>query len=201
MRNDNCRLSLHVVIETGRGMENRTRRIIQTGLFIALVVILGFLLAEVPNIELMTVSVFLSGVILGSRSGAIVGALSILLYSLFNPYGPPLPPLVLAQVLGFALVGCVGGMLRRPLAAGGGAPYLFSALAGLLLTLVYDSLTTVATAVIALGADRLVEGVAGFFVAGALFIIVHTLSNTIVFTVTAVPVMRAVSAWERGRSS
>ena len=182
-------------------MENPTRRIIQTGLFVALVVVLGFLLAEVPNVELMTVSVFLSGVILGLRRGVVVGLLSILLYSLFNPYGPPLPPLVLAQILGFAIIGSSGGILRKQLALGGKAPYLFSALAGLILTLIYDSLTTAATAVIVLGVDGFMKGLAGFFVAGALFIVVHTLSNTIVFAVTAVPVLRAVSSWERGRSA
>jgi uncharacterized membrane protein len=182
-------------------MEKRTRRIIQTGLFVALVVVLGFLLAEVPNVELMTVSVFLSGVILGIGSGIVVGFLSILFYSLFNPYGPPLPPLVLAQIIGFAIIGSAGGILRKRLTLKGKAPYLFSALAGLLLTLIYDSLTTVATAVVALGAGGFVEGLAGFFVAGALFIIVHTFSNTIVFAVTAVPVLRAVSSWERGRGA
>lgn len=181
-------------------MENRTRRIIQTGLFVALVVVLGFLLAEIPNIELMTVTVFLSGVILGPGSGIIVGLLSILIYSFFNPYGPPLPPLALAQALGFALVGSAGGILRGRLSAEGKAPYLFSALAGLLLTLIYDSFTTVATAFVVMGAGGFVEGLAGFFIAGALFIVIHTLSNTVVFTVTAVPVLRAVSSWERGRS-
>lgn len=178
-------------------MENPTRRIIQTGLFIALVVVLGFLLAEVPNVELMTLSVFLSGVILGPGSGIVVGFLSILFYSIFNPYGPPLPPLVLAQIIGFAIIGAAGGILRKRLSVRGKAPYLFSALAGLLLTLIYDSLTTVATAFVMLGTDGFVKGLAGFFFAGAIFIIVHTLSNTIVFTVTAVPVMRAVSSWER----
>jgi uncharacterized membrane protein len=182
-------------------MENRTRRIIQTGLFVALVVVLGFLLAEIPNIELMTVSVFLSGVILGGGRGAVVGVLSILLYSIFNPYGPPLPPLLLAQTAGFALIGVAGGMLRTRLVEGGKAPYLFSALAGLLLTMIYDSLTTFATAVVVLGTDGLLKGLAGFFVAGALFIAVHMLSNTIVFTVAAVPVLRAVSSWERGRKA
>jgi len=190
-----------VVIATGFGMENRTRRIIQTGLFVALVVVLGYLLAEVPNVELMTVSVFLSGVILGRRSGIVVGVSSIMFYSLFNPYGPPLPPLVLAQIMGFALIGSAGGILRNSLVEKGKASYLFSALAGLLLTLVYDSLTTVATVVVALGTDGFVKGLAGFFVAGALFIVVHTLSNTIVFAVTVVPVLRAVASWERGRSA
>ena len=180
-------------------MENRTRRIIQTGLFVALAVVLGFLLAEVPNIELMTVSVFLGGVILGSGSGAIVGVLSILFYSIFNPYGPPLPPLLLAQTAGFALIGSAGGFMRARLVEGGKASYLFSALAGLLLTIFYDSLTTVATAVVVLGAGGLLKGLAGFFIAGALFMVVHVLSNTIVFTLTAVPVLRAVASWEGGR--
>ncbi|HER43665.1 MAG TPA: ECF transporter S component [Candidatus Eisenbacteria bacterium] len=182
-------------------MENHTRRIIQTGLFAALVVVLGFLFAEVPNVELMTLSVFLSGVILGRRNGVIVGTISIVFYSLFNPYGPPLPPLFAAQILGFALVGWTGGMLRRLLMERGRASYLFSALAGLLLTLIYDSLTTIATAAVALGTDGLAGNIAGFFLAGALFIAVHSLSNTIVFAVAAVPVLRAVAAWEGGRSA
>ena len=182
-------------------MENRTRRIIQTGLFVALAVVLGFLLAEVPNIELMTVSVFLSGVILGRRSGAIVGVLSIIFYSIFNPYGPPLPPLLLAQTAGFALIGSAGGFMRARLVGGGRAAYLFSALAGLMLTILYDSLTTAATAVVVLGAGGALRGLAGFFLAGALFIVVHVFSNTIVFTLTTVPVLRAVASWEGGRKA
>ena len=180
-------------------MQNQTRRIIQTGLFVALVVVLGFLLAEVPNVELMTVTVFLSGVILGPVNGIIVGTISIIIYSLFNPYGPPLPPLVLAQILGFALVGWSGGILRRRILPRDKAAYLFSALAGLMLTLIYDSLTTAATAFIVLGREGFARGLAGCFIAGSLFIVIHTFSNTIVFTLATVPVLRAVSAWEGGR--
>jgi uncharacterized membrane protein len=185
---------------TGKRMDNRAKSIVQTALFVALCVALGFLLAEVPNVELMTVSVFLSGVVLGMRRGCLVGVLSILCFSLFNPYGPPLPPLLAAQIAGYALVGISGGIMRGRLAGMGRAAALLGALAGLVLTLVYDALTTVATAIVTLGPAGFLEGLAGFFAVGALFVIVHALSNTIVFAVAVVPVLRAVTSWERGRS-
>jgi hypothetical protein len=188
------------IITSGMSMENRATSIVRTALFTALCVAFGFLFAEVPNVELMTVAVFLGGVILGTRRGALVGALSILVFSLFNPYGPPLPPLLVAQVTGFTIVGITGGILRGRLARIDGAAVLLSAIAGLVLTLLYDALTTVATAIVTLGSDGFIGGLAGFFVVGALFVIVHALSNTVVFCVVVVPVLRAFSSWERGRA-
>ena len=181
-------------------MENRATSIIRTALFVALCVALGFLLAEVPNVELMTVAIFLSGVILGAWRGGLVGALSILFFSVFNPYGPPLPPLLAAQIAGFTLIGFSGGMLRARLARMDRGAAMISAVAGLLLTLLYDALTTIATAFITLGPAGFIGGLAGFFAVGAIFVIVHALSNTVVFAVAIVPVLRAVSAWERGRA-
>jgi uncharacterized membrane protein len=177
-------------------MEKNARRIIQTALFVALCVALGFLLAGVPNIELMTVTVFLSGVILGPKRGILVGALSILVYSLFNPYGPPPPQLLAAQISGYAVAGLGGGVLRAHVRKRGKRAVLMSAAAGLLLTLVYDLLTTAATALIALGPSGFFHGLGAFFLTGAVFIIVHTLSNTVVFSLAVVPVLEAVAAFE-----
>jgi uncharacterized membrane protein len=177
-------------------MEKNSLRIIQTALFIALSVVLGFLLAGVPNIELMTVTVFLSGVILGSVRGALVGAVSILIYSALNPYGPPPPQLLAAQVIGYALAGSSGGLLRGALMRMGRRAVLLSASAGALITMAYDVLTTAATALIALGPAGFSEGLWGFFVAGSFFVAVHVLSNTAVFSVAVVPILMAVAAFE-----
>lgn len=149
--------------------------------------------------ELMTISVFLSGVVLGSRKGSLTGALSILLYSLFNPYGPALPPLLVTQVAGYTLVGLAGGIMRNRLVRSGRAAILYGAIAGLVLTVIYDVLTTIGTAMVTLGIGGFVDGLGGFFVVGALFAIIHAFSNTVVFAVAIVPVLRAVSSWERGR--
>lgn len=176
----------------------REQKIILTALFIALAVVLGYLLAEVPNVELMTVVVFLSGVFLGARLGATVGLLSILFYSLFNPFGPPLLPLMIAQLIGFAVIGSTGGLLKEQLHRTGTGVVITSALAGLVLTLIYDFLTTVATAAIALGLGGFLEGLGGVFLAGSVFIAIHSISNTAVFAVAIVPIVRVMHAWERG---
>jgi hypothetical protein len=178
--------------------QRRERRIILAALFIALSVAVGYLLAGVPNVELMTLCVFLSGVFLGCGLGAVVGILSIFLYSVFNPFGPPLLPLIITQLVGFALIGLSGGLLRVQIGCAGRRAIVVSAVAGLILTVVYDLLTTVATAFVFLGGDGFIEGFMGVFIAGALFLVIHTISNTVVFAVAVVPVVRVIAAFERG---
>ncbi|MCK4236247.1 MAG: ECF transporter S component [Candidatus Krumholzibacteria bacterium] len=178
--------------------ERRERKIILSALFTALSVALGYLLAGVPNVELMTLCVFLSGVFLGPRLGALVGALSIFFYSIFNPFGPALPPLILAQVGAFVLTGISGGFLRRYVRSSGRTAVMVSAVAGLVLTLVYDSLTTAATALIVLGHRGFLKGITGVFVVGSAFIAIHVLSNIAIFAVAVAPIVRVTAAWERG---
>jgi hypothetical protein len=167
-------------------------------LFTALAVIMGYLLAGVPNIELMTLTVFLAGVFLGARMGAVVGALSILFYSLFNPFGPPMPPLLVSQLAGFCLVGVSGGIMgplfHRTVRAG----VVASGAAGFIVTVVYDVLTTVATVFIAVGAGGFGRGFWGIFLAGVTFTALHALSNTALFAAAVVPIVRVASVWERG---
>lgn len=191
-------------IETSYNMkrdEQRVRKVILAALFIALSVVLGYLLAEVPNIELMTLSVFLSGIFLGAAAGAVVGAVSILFYSVFNPYGAALPPLIVAQLLGYIFIGAIGGLLGPVVRRVDSLAVVTAAAAGLALTFVYDLLTTVATAVIALGVENLREGFIGVFLAGSVFVAIHALSNTAIFTIAVVPIVKVISVWEnRGGS-
>ena len=44
--------------------------------------------------------VFASGVLLGARDGALVGAVTMTIYSVLNPYGPAHPLVTLAQLAG-----------------------------------------------------------------------------------------------------
>ncbi len=185
------------IAERGEG-ESRERRVIRAALFTALSVALGFLLAAVPNVELITLSVFLGGVFCGPRVGAVVGALSEALFSLLNPLGPALPPLFAAQIACFALTGLAGGLLAPLLRPAGRASVAASALAGFVLTAIYEALTNAATALIALGPRRLPEGIGGVYAAGALFTAVHVGVNTAVFAAAVVPVVRVARAWRKG---
>ena len=142
-------------------------------------------MAAVPNVELMTLTVFISGIFTGPRYGALTGFLSIIIFSLFNPYGPALPPLLAAQVAGFTLAGAAGGLMRGILRQGG---MITAALSGFFITLFYDILTTLASAYIAFGSENFIDGLIGFFAASGFFILVHTGINTLIFSqaVTAV---------------
>jgi len=99
-------------------------------------------------VELFTVAVFLSGLLAGPAWGLWIGAVARLVFSVANPYGPPHPWILVAQVLGAALVGALGG-LARPWLFGSSArlrvPLLVAC--GFLATLLYDALTTVAQSV------------------------------------------------------
>ena len=163
----------------------RRQKIILTALFTSLAVVLGYVMAAVPNVELMTVTVFLGGIFTGPRYGAVTGLLSIIIFSLFNPYGAALPPLMAAQIAGFTLAGAAGGMMRGIIRRGG---MITAALSGLFITLFYDILTTLASAYIAFGSENFIDGLAGFFAASGIFILVHTGVNTLIFSqaVTAV---------------
>jgi hypothetical protein len=96
-------------------------------------------------VELFTVALFLSGLLAGPAWGLWIGAVARLIFSVANPYGPPHPWVLVAQVLGAALVGALGGVARPWLF--GGRPrgrVLILLASGLVATLLYDALTTFA---------------------------------------------------------
>lgn len=95
---------------------NETQRLALTAAFMAAVVVAGLSLSYVPHVELVTLVVFASGVVLGWRRGAWVGAVGMLLYVFANTAlkgFPPSPvPILAAQAVGMAVPGAVGGVWR-----------------------------------------------------------------------------------------
>ncbi len=80
--------------------------------FTALAIVLGYLLIQIINIELFTLTIFLSGFILGKRDGMIVGFLSSLIFCFFNPYGAYLP-LFAFQLTHYTLTGLLGALTKQ----------------------------------------------------------------------------------------
>jgi len=153
------------------------REIILMAIFIALAIAGGLVLAPLPNIELVTVTIFLGGLMLGVVRGPVIGAIAEFLYSFFNPYGAAAPPLLIAQVISMALAGAAGGVLRFLLNDRQPASWLLG-LIGFGLTFIFDLLTTVSFTLFT-GA-----GVPGFIAAvvfGIYFYIAHQISNTLIF--------------------
>lgn len=91
-------------------LEKKSFRIALVSTFTALAIVLGYLLAYIPNIELFTLTIFLSGFILGKRDGMIVGFLSSLIFCFFNPLGASPLPLLAFQLTHYSLTGLLGAL-------------------------------------------------------------------------------------------
>ena len=164
---------------------------VRTALLAALCASIGYALATVPNIELISTAVFVCGAHLGVRRGAVIGLLAEGIYAGVNPNGISPPPLYAAQVLGFGLVGAGGGVMRPVL---GRAPIgLQAALAagcGFALTLAYDVLTGVAVWFMAREGASLAAIVLGGL--SFPFPLAHAGFNTLAFAVAVPAVLRAI---------
>jgi hypothetical protein len=167
---------------------SRNHKLIQSALLAATCVAIGYLFLLLPNFEFITASVFIAGYLMGPLHGLFIGLTAELLFSMFNPYGAPSLPLLAAQVVSMGLTGWTGGMairaipLRRRLWQ---QALLFSG-CGLVLTLIYDSLTTLSFAVFLAEGDMAKIWLS--YLSGMTFYLVHMVVNTISFGVL-VPVL------------
>tara|TARA_Y100001936_G_scaffold137558_1_gene134352 strand:+ start:63 stop:587 length:525 start_codon:yes stop_codon:yes gene_type:complete len=165
--------------------------LVKAATFCAVAIGMGFSLILIPNIELITVVVFLSGLYLGIRWGGVVGMTSMAIYSGMNPMGSGLsfPPLFAMQIIGMSLTGIIGGLVRPFFFVKQFNIFLISSLAflGFTVTLIYDMLTLIAYPIAAgLG----FSGMLAAIIKGLGFTLLHEISNAIVFVVSVPRVIK-----------
>ncbi len=93
-------------------LEKKTFRISLIATFTALSLVLGYLMAYIPNLEVFTMMIFLSGFIMSKKEGVIIGFLSALIFTFFNPLGPSPPPLFIYQLIHYSITGILGGLTK-----------------------------------------------------------------------------------------
>jgi len=93
-------------------LERKSFRISLIATFTALAIVLGYAMAYIPNIEVFTLMIFLSGFIMNKKEGAIIGLLSASIFTFFNPLGPSPPPLFVYQLIHYSLTGISGGLTK-----------------------------------------------------------------------------------------
>jgi hypothetical protein len=142
----------------------------------AVAVALGYLLFGIPNVEGLSVVSFVAGCLLGYGTGVVVGGVSTLIFSVFNPLGPAPPPVLLGQVLGRAMIGA-SGHVWRGLAQSFPRPEILASGFGAILTLLYGVLSDYGSAVSMGRWNHPVPVI----VAGIPFYAVHIVSNTLIF--------------------
>ncbi len=153
-----------------------------TGVFSALALAGAYLLVPVPNVEILTALIFLSGVLFGCRTGMLVGGISAAIFGIFNPYGMSPLPLLVAQVVSRVVVGYVGGLFREAASSDHRRWWraTYFGLAGLGLTWLYI--------VLALLSNTLTFGFSlhqlkASFAFGIISYLLLSLSNTLVFAI------------------
>ena len=165
-------------------MNRETKNIAFIGVFIAMVVGLGYSLVLVPNVELVTAMIFLSGVLMGVKRGMIVGIVGEFIFSSINPVGSGLlfPPMLVAQVVAMGVVGATGGVLQNYIIKC--EPKLRHTITigivGFILTFIYDAFVSLAFPIAAGFKSREILGVVA---AGIAFNAVHLVANTAVFII------------------
>jgi hypothetical protein len=156
----------------------------------------GVYAETIPNFEVLTLVVFCSGVLLGSRDGALVGALSELIFSVLNPYGAVHPLVTLAQVAGMTIAGATGGVAARTRIATWPpalrAPWL--ALVGVLITAVFDLVTNLASVVV-YGQLKLT------LIGGLPFALIHMGTNAALFAALGTPLVSVFAHYRLRLSS
>jgi hypothetical protein len=168
------------------GLSNVAR----VGVFSALAFGVNAPFLVIPNVEVFSLALFLSGIFLGIIDGLAVALISGVIFVLFNPNGPQTLPLVgLAQLFGFILFGLTGGLLR-PIVLHHSQTLKIAfllAFCGGALTLWYDLSTNLVFAII-LGPfwPTVVSGMA--------FGIIHIVGNIITFALSSLIIQRI---WKR----
>ena len=169
-------------------LERSSFRVALLGIFTALAVVLGYALVFIPNIELFTLMIFLSGFILGKRDGVVVGLMSSFIFVFFNPYGVSPLPLFAYQLFHYALVGFLGGIMCNFL----GKKKFFKpdedlyvlpvliifAITGALITFTYDVISTLIGALVIYGT---LESFWPVYIIGLPFTTIHLIGNTLGF--------------------
>jgi len=172
-------------------MNPRIREIARVGLFSALAVAGGYIFLAVPNVEVFTATVFLAGLLLGSRDGMLVGFISQTLFSTLNPLGISPPPLFVAQVAHRILVGFIGGRFKYNADESDNVwlrGFRFGAL-GLLLTWAYDLMTDFSFFLVS---GFTLDQIKTTLTLGLPFYLIHGGINTIIFAVVLPFVLKVV---------
>ena len=168
--------------------------LVRAAIFAALAIGLGFMFMLIPNLEFMSVTIYLSGLTLGAPYGAIVGAVAIMIYSIMNPLGSGLiyVTLLMGQILAMAGIGIAGAYSRAIIyQSPKGLRSVIAGITGFLCSLWYDGLTTL-TYPLSVGYDW--DQTVAYAVSGLLFTSMHLFSNTVIFSIVVPGYLRRIGS-------
>ena len=168
--------------------------VIQCSMLSALAVVLGQVLVVIPNIELISLTLFVSGA-LGGISGGIVTALTTTIcFNYLNPLGASVLPVFLVQCLAWSLVATGGAVFYK--IYGLKFEKFHIAIAGGIVTTQYQLLVNIAFFMVF--TDQWTLKAIGVVLLGALpFSAIHIIWNIMIFYVLGKPLFEIVTRQSR----
>lgn len=163
---------------------------------VALCIATNYALAGVPNVKFMDFIVFIGGFYLGPLAGASIGILTWLVYGMINPYGF-VPRIWLATMFSESIYGVLGGFLGKNFVSTNFSEHRLKlnvvfGTVGFISTLIYDIITTI----VFVWTFNL--PIIGAIVIGVPFTVLHELSNTAIFSISSIPVIKVLEKLSGG---
>lgn len=143
----------------------------------ALALVGNYVLVAIPNVELGSGVLFLTAYFFGLSMGFWCVLVVSIIYAFFNPWGPFIPTIWLAQIVGWLFMVLTGYLMRRQKTDTKWTRYMIveMAIVGAIVTLFFDLVTTLGYS-IWFGIPFVVA-----VIAGLVFIVLHVVSNAIIF--------------------
>ncbi|TKJ39780.1 hypothetical protein CEE37_10915 [candidate division LCP-89 bacterium B3_LCP] len=174
------------------------QKMTRSAFLIAVCVVLGYIFMPIPNVEMITAGIFLSGIWMGPKYGMFIGFIAEAIYSLFNPMGFPPPPLLVSQVAAMSLVGLTGGLFRNLLtkyrffSRSHWIEHVLLGLTGIVLTVIFDILTTLSFPI---AAGFNLKQIYMAMVLGIPFTVVHITVNCLIFAILIPAFLIRTKSW------
>jgi len=155
---------------------NRSRWVAVTAIMSSLALVGNYALVMVPNVELGSTVLFVTAFLFGLQMAAWCVFLVSIIFAVFNPWGPFIPAIWLAQVIGWLFMVTAGWMMGRTREKQWTRTGISElSFVGAIATLFFDLVTTMAYS------WALSVPFALALISGLPFMLVHIFSNAIIF--------------------
>jgi len=174
--------------------ELNTREISVIAVLVSACLASNYALIWLPNVKVMDLIVFVSGLRFGAFIGGIVGILVWAIYGSINPYGFVLP-IWLGCMAAESLFGVTGGLVRAYSPVNPSNRRRLSlemAVIGVLLTFAYDLATNLLSALTISWFETRIETILAVIISGIPFAAVHEASNGILFFLGVDPLSSSI---------
>lgn len=170
-------------------MTDRLKMMTRVAMFAALVFVFSYFSVSLANFNPAFFIVFTAGFVWGIKPGLGVGLIGFFLYSIFNPYGMPQLPILIAQLIGISFTPFIGASVSRMIMTDrwDGRSIFLLALAGFLSGLSFHVVVDIVDALV-------YQPFWPRLVGGLFFSLITIVSNSILF-----PVMFPVLAYMQHR--